>query len=663
MAVTYRKSSRTIRGITYKPGDPFVCYAANSGASSSEGSGTASALTKGTTHYYLGYAWDDDNNKLASYPYAVSTSSTGSVRGWYRENVFPYATYTIAYNANGGTGAPNSQVKTHGENLKLSTGIPKKDGYAFAGWALTKSDADSGKWYYQPGNTCGKNENLTLYAVWEKTEYTITYNANGGTLGAVKTQTKEHGKDLTLTGTATRTNYDLLGWSISSSATEATYSVGGKYTENKSATLYAVWGTSYQKPRITNVTVCRAVRNEDATYTESETGNFLKATFTWACDGTNPTVITARKTVSDTDWITTNELSIAASGSSWVGFGYETENGVRVGKIDPEKSYDVKIIIKDSGGSNEKQVTVTSVEFPIDALPKKSDNEKSGVAFGKVAELPGVAEFAYEGKFNSPVYGKALGMDRLPAIPSNSDLNNYMETGCYAVQSNAIAESCKHIPVARAGRLEVWSATGEGVRAEGYSYLRQRYIPYNNENAVWERDIARNDKNVWTYYDWWRSSLTPEVSEKVYSKAAITISMSATTKATTIDAYVKIPFNTIALSTSSRLTMQDNSIRIGANIKYVKVSGQVLSDPDSSLNAQRHARIRKVSNGTTTSISWIAIDTPSGYQTVYPLTPVIVSVNEGDLLHLAFYARSTNDSIAAGSSGNGYQTYLTVEEL
>ena len=253
-------------------------------------------------------------------------------------------------------------------------------------------------------------------------------------------------------------------------------------------------------------------------------------------------------------------------------------------------------------------------------------------------------------------------MDRLPAIPSNSDFNNYMETGCYAVQSNAIAETCKHIPIARAGRLEVWSATGEGVRAAQWSYLRQRYIPYNSSNAVWERDITRNAENVWTYYDWWRSSLTPEASEKVYSKATMTISLSATTTIGATNTYSKIPFDNVVLNTSDRLTMQSNSIRIGSNIQYVKVSGQALVGCGNT-DGLRHVRIRKDSSGTITNVSWISVYGFASRQTIYPLNSVIVPVQEGDLLQMVFYTGNSADSNSAGSSANGWQTYLTVEEL
>jgi uncharacterized repeat protein (TIGR02543 family) len=48
-------------------------------------------------------------------------------------------TYTVIYNANGGTGAPAAQTKTHGVDLTLSSTKPTRDGYDFVSWN-TKSD-------------------------------------------------------------------------------------------------------------------------------------------------------------------------------------------------------------------------------------------------------------------------------------------------------------------------------------------------------------------------------------------------------------------------------------------------------------------------------------------------------------------------------------------
>ena len=86
-------------------------------------------------------------------------------------------TFKISYNTNGGSGAPSSQTKYYGIDLTLSSTKPTKTGYTFKGWSLTKG----GSVYYQAGGTCGKNENLTLYAVWEENALTVNYYSNYAT--------------------------------------------------------------------------------------------------------------------------------------------------------------------------------------------------------------------------------------------------------------------------------------------------------------------------------------------------------------------------------------------------------------------------------------------------------------------------------------------------
>ena len=55
--------------------------------------------------------------------------------------------------------------------------------------------------------------------------------------------------NLTLSSTKpTRTGYTFLGWATSSSATSATYSAGGTYSNNVAATLYAVWKANTYLP-------------------------------------------------------------------------------------------------------------------------------------------------------------------------------------------------------------------------------------------------------------------------------------------------------------------------------------------------------------------------------------------------------------------------------
>lgn len=76
-------------------------------------------------------------------------------------------TYAVTYDANGGSGAPASQVKTYGKTLTLQTGTPTRDNYNFLGWAKSASDASAKKVSYQAGANYTANAALTLYAVWE----------------------------------------------------------------------------------------------------------------------------------------------------------------------------------------------------------------------------------------------------------------------------------------------------------------------------------------------------------------------------------------------------------------------------------------------------------------------------------------------------------------
>ena len=160
------------------------------------------------------------------------------------QNVEVVILFTITYNANGGSGAPGSQTKTHGVSLTLSSTKPTRTGYTFLGWSKSSTATSAS---YSAGGMFTENEATTLYAVWKINTYKISYNANGGS-GAPGSQTKTYGKTLTLSSTKpTRTGYTFLGWSESSTATSATYSAGGAFTKNVNTTLYAVWRANTYK--------------------------------------------------------------------------------------------------------------------------------------------------------------------------------------------------------------------------------------------------------------------------------------------------------------------------------------------------------------------------------------------------------------------------------
>lgn len=79
-------------------------------------------------------------------------------------------TYTVSYDANGGTGAPESQTKTHGVTLTLSSHRPTRNGYTFLGWSKSSTATTAA---YSAGGSYTANSSVTLYAVWQKDSGTI----------------------------------------------------------------------------------------------------------------------------------------------------------------------------------------------------------------------------------------------------------------------------------------------------------------------------------------------------------------------------------------------------------------------------------------------------------------------------------------------------------
>lgn len=78
---------------------------------------------------------------------------------------YPTVTFTITYNANGGTGIPSPQTKESGKALTLSSTKPTRLGYTFLGWATSASASNA---QYNAGSSFTVDANTTLYAVWRK---------------------------------------------------------------------------------------------------------------------------------------------------------------------------------------------------------------------------------------------------------------------------------------------------------------------------------------------------------------------------------------------------------------------------------------------------------------------------------------------------------------
>lgn len=157
----------------------------------------------------------------------------------------PIPTYTVHYDANGGSGGPeNSDPVTEGEDYVIPDAVPTRDGYKFLGWsenpAATQPNAT-----YAAGKTLTMTQNLTLYAVWQKLgTYTITYKSgvsDSSVSNLPPAGKKTEGEPYILSSiTPVREGYNFAGWSKNYGG-EKDYKAEAVYNEDKDLTLYAIW--------------------------------------------------------------------------------------------------------------------------------------------------------------------------------------------------------------------------------------------------------------------------------------------------------------------------------------------------------------------------------------------------------------------------------------
>lgn len=152
--------------------------------------------------------------------------------------VFELKSYTVTWNANGGTVSPASVSKTHGSTLGTlptpTRAATAEYSYTFAGWFTAASGGT------QISSTTTVTENVTYYAHWTATKrsYTATFNGNGGSTPSPSSITKEYNAALGTLPTCSRTGYTFLGWYTASSGGTK---ISTTTVVTKDITYYAQW--------------------------------------------------------------------------------------------------------------------------------------------------------------------------------------------------------------------------------------------------------------------------------------------------------------------------------------------------------------------------------------------------------------------------------------
>lgn len=367
---TYYSGAKTNYGMTASSGGGSATIN-TFGKSSSSGSGsftgTYSISGNGSAIKTITVTFRNFNNDNGN-------SATKTVS--FNVTVPAWTSYTVKYNANGGSGAPNSQTKWKDQTLTLSSTKPVRTGYSFLGWS-TSSTATSAT--YSAGGSFTSNAATTLYAVWKANTYSVTFNANGGS-GAPGAQTKTHDKTLTLSSTKpSRTNYTFKGWGVSPSSTTVSYAAGGSYTKNANITLYAIWELSYTKPSIKNLSINRC----NSSGVTSDEGDCASVKFNWTTSLSVTSVKIEYKNAEATTW---SSVSITSTGTS--GSVNEIIDSV---VFSTEYTYDFRITVSDSNGSLVKPGMLNAMAIPIDVKVGGK-----GISFGKPAELDNTVDFGFE---------------------------------------------------------------------------------------------------------------------------------------------------------------------------------------------------------------------------------------------------------------------------
>lgn len=262
-------ANRTITVSTYPP-RTLTMKAGNSGNSGiASGLGTFTTYHRGSLtistvaatgylldHYY-GTTYDGSGND--TWTGCKGKSSYSSDWDMYASRtVYVYTTpktYTVTFNANGGTGSMRPQTATYNAAFRTAKCGFTRTNYKFIGYN-EKADGSGTTWslgstgMYESGKDWiwTYDSNITLYAQWKKLDkerYQIRYYANYPNTTSQTvfgTTFHESGKSAVMINSVpAKVGYVFKGWSKSATATVPSYFSNSSTNITAATSLYAVW--------------------------------------------------------------------------------------------------------------------------------------------------------------------------------------------------------------------------------------------------------------------------------------------------------------------------------------------------------------------------------------------------------------------------------------
>ncbi len=187
--------------------------------------------------------------------------------------------YKVTFDADNGTPVTTQEVQEGGK--ATAPAAPKKDKSIFIEWRLDNKKYDFNKVV---------TKDITLKAYYEKeVYYTLTYNANGGTVTPTSKELKKLDKYGNLP-TPTYTGYTFIGWYTSANGGTA---VNSGTTINGNTTIYAHWTknpVAVQSISLNKTTMTLRVGSSDTLRVTFNPTDASNKTITWSSSSNAATV-------------------------------------------------------------------------------------------------------------------------------------------------------------------------------------------------------------------------------------------------------------------------------------------------------------------------------------------------------------------------------------
>ena len=175
-------------------------------------------------------AWSVGGSEKAVGDKITVTANTTVTAVW--ENT-PVVTYTVSFDANGGTGTMADVTGVSGEYTLPANGFTAPAGKQFKAWSVGGVEKAA-------GDTITVNANTTVTAIWENipvVTYTVSFAANGGT-GTMADVTGVSGEyTLPANGFTAPSGKQFKAWSVGGVEKAA----GDTITVNANTTVTAIW--------------------------------------------------------------------------------------------------------------------------------------------------------------------------------------------------------------------------------------------------------------------------------------------------------------------------------------------------------------------------------------------------------------------------------------